>query len=164
MARSRSRGRGGIRTHLNYTVEEAAQVTGYAKGTILRKIKAGILPAIVDRKPFLILGGDLADLVKPKRKRGAKLKPYECLCFRCRLARSPALGMADYLPLTGTTGNLTAICGDCGSMMNKVISIGSLDAISEFLQVTIRQGQERLIDTAKPCPDDHLDEEPEPNA
>jgi excisionase family DNA binding protein len=59
--RARNPNRRSIKIHRNYTVEEAARVTGCAKGTIRRWIKSGALPAITDRKPNLILGGDLFD-------------------------------------------------------------------------------------------------------
>lgn len=43
-----------VKVHRSYTVDEAARLLGVTKGTIRRWIGAG-LPAITDRKPFLIL-------------------------------------------------------------------------------------------------------------
>jgi excisionase family DNA binding protein len=64
--RARNPNRRSIKIHRNYTVEEAARATGCAKGTIRRWIKSGALPAITDRKPNLVLGGDLFDYLKAR--------------------------------------------------------------------------------------------------
>lgn len=50
--RTRKPNRRAIKIHRNYTVEQAASVTGCAKGTIRRWIKSGALPAITNRKPI----------------------------------------------------------------------------------------------------------------
>jgi excisionase family DNA binding protein len=144
-----------IRTHINYSVQEAAEATGNAKGTILRWISSGALPAIVDRKPFLILGGDLADCVAARSRPRTKLRLQECYCFTCRAAREPALGMADYLPMTTATGNLRALCGTCTTVMHKAIAKRSLEALAGILVVTVQQGSEHLMDTADPSLNDH---------
>jgi excisionase family DNA binding protein len=86
-----------IKIHRAYTVEAAARVTGCAKGTIRRWIKSGALPAIIDQKPHLILGGDLKDYLKARAMSGPKLRLHECYCFRCRAPSAPALNMAEYL-------------------------------------------------------------------
>jgi hypothetical protein len=68
--RARNPNRRSIKIHRNYTVEEAAHVTGSTKGTIRRWIKSGALPAITDLKPNLILGGDLFDYLKARATSG----------------------------------------------------------------------------------------------
>jgi Helix-turn-helix domain len=110
--RTRKPNRRAIKIHCNYTVEQAASVTGCAKGTIRRWIKSGALPAITNWKPILILGGDLFDYLKARATSEPKLKLHECCCFKCRAPRAPALGMADYVPLTPATGNLRALCSN----------------------------------------------------
>jgi excisionase family DNA binding protein len=129
-------------------VEEAARVTGCAKGTIRRWIKSGGLPAITDQRPHLILGGDLADYLKARAVSGPKLQLHECYCFRCRAPRMPALGMADYVPLTSTTGNLTALCAICTTVMNKAIPLSALAALEGILGVTVQQANKHLTDAA----------------
>jgi len=146
--RTRRPSRRSVKIHRNYTVDEAARVTGYAKGTIRRWIKSAALPAITDRKPNLILGGDLADYLKARAASGPRLQLHECYCFRCRAPRTPALGMADYVPLTSTTGNLRALCGTCTTVMNKAISLSALAALEGILDVTVQQASKHLRDTA----------------
>lgn len=163
MARRRPSARG-IRTHRNYTVEEAARVTGYAKGTIRRKIKTGVLPALTDRKPHLILGGDLHELLKGRTRSGPKLRLDECYCLKCRSARTPALGVVEYVPMTVSTGNVRALCSVCATLMHKAISKSSLSALQSILEVTIREADKHLTDSAEPSPNDHMNEEPGPHA
>jgi excisionase family DNA binding protein len=153
-----------VKIHRNYTVEQAAHVTGCAKGTIRRWIKSGALPAITDRKPHLILGGDLFDCLKARASTRTKLQLHECYCLKCRVPRVPALGIADYVPLSPTTGNLAALCSTCTTIMHKAISLAALAALAGFVEVTVRQASKHLTDTAKPSLNDHLAEEPEPHA
>jgi excisionase family DNA binding protein len=157
-------GRRRVKIHRNYTIEQAARVTGRAKGTIRRWIKSGILPAITDRKPHLILGGDLFDCLKARASTRTKLRLHECYCLKCRAARAPALGIADYVPLSPTTGNLAALCSSCTTIMHKAISLAALAALAGIVEVTMRQASKHLTDTAKPPLNDHLAEEPEPHA
>lgn len=152
MARSRRPTRNGVRIHRSYTVDEAARITGYAKGTIRRKIKAGALPAIVDRKPHLVLGGDLVDHIKALTKSGPRLQLHECYCLKCRAPRAPALGMAEFVPLTASTGNLRALCEVCATLMHKAISLATLGALEGILQVTVREADKHLEDSSGPPP------------
>jgi excisionase family DNA binding protein len=162
--RARSPNRRSIKIHRNYTVEEAARATGCAKGTIRRWIKSSALPTITDRKPNLILGGDLFDYLKARATSGPKLQLSECYCLKCRAPREPALGMADYVPLTPTTGNLRALCSICTTVMHKAIPLGALAALAGILDVTVQQAGKHLTDTAKPSLNDHLAREPETHA
>lgn len=162
--RTRKPNRRAIKIHRNYTVEQAASVTGYAKGTIRRWIKSGGLPAITNRKPILILGGDLFDYLKARATSGPKLKLHECYCFKCRAPRAPALGMADYVPLTPTTGNLRGLCSTCTTLMHKAIPLAALPGLAGIIDVTIGQASKHLTDTAKPSLNDHLTREPETHA
>jgi hypothetical protein len=157
-------GRRRVKIHRNYTVEQAARVTGCAKGTIRRWIKSGALPAITDQKPHLILGGDLFDCLKARASSRTKLQLHECYCLKCRGPRAPALGIADYVPLSPTTGNLTALCSTCATIMHKAISLAALAALAGILDVTMRQASKHLRDTANPSLNDHLGKELKTNA
>ncbi len=145
-------------------MDDAARVTGYSKGTFRRWIKSSKLPAIKDQKPHLILGGDLLDFLKGRAARGAKLQLHECYCLKCREPRAPALGMADYIPMTATTGNLRGICPECGSLMHKAVSRAALPSLNGILDVTPVEAGERLVDTPDPSPDDHFLKEPKADA
>ena len=154
----------GIRIHRNYTIDEAARLTGFAKGTLRRKIKAGTLPAIVDRRPHLILGCDLLDHITKQAKSGPRLQPHECYCFKCRTPRAPAFGVAEYIPLTASTGNLRALCEVCATLMYRAVSVSAVAALRGKVEVTIQQADKRLTDSSMPSLDDHLPKEPEADA
>jgi hypothetical protein len=72
--------------------------------------------------------------------------------------------MGDYLPLTPTTGNLRALCSTCTTVMHKAVPLAALAELAGNLDVTIRQANKHLTDTAKPSPNDHLAREPETDA
>jgi excisionase family DNA binding protein len=137
-----------VKIHRSYTVDRAARTLGTAKGTIRRWIKSGALPAITDQKPHLILGGDLLDYLKARAPTGPKLKLHECYCFKCRAPREPALGMAEYMPLTSRTGNLRALCGTCTTVMHKAIPLAALVALAGIVDVRLQQASKRLKDIA----------------
>lgn len=139
-----------IKSHRSYTVDEAARALGVCKGTIRRWLKAGLL-FLDDQKPVLIRGQDLKAFGKSRVKPKQKCQLHECYCFRCKAPREAAGGMADYVPLTATNGNLKALCAVCHSMMCKRASKASLPALMAILDVTVRQAGERLGDSAKPC-------------
>ena len=164
MAWARKPNQRGIKIHRNYSVDEAARVTGYAEGTIRRWIRSGSLPALVDRKPILILGGDFSDYFDARKRSGPKLRAHECYCLKCRAPREPALGMADYVPLTKSTGNLRALCGACGSLMHKAIRAAALAALRSVLDVTAQEADRHIEDSPSPSLDDHLDKEPNADA
>jgi excisionase family DNA binding protein len=145
-----------VKSHRNYEVEEAAKLLGVAVGTVRRWIKTGALPAIVDKKPMLILGGDLVDYLQSRSRPGPKMPLHQCYCFMCRRPRSPGLSMADYVPLTATKGNLRALCEVCTTEMHKVVALGALIQLEGILDLTIRQDEPHLIDVPDPSLNDHL--------
>jgi hypothetical protein len=153
----------GVKLHFNYSVEEAARATGHCKGTVRRWLKNG-LPAIIDQKPALILGGDLIDYLKGKRSRKQKCRLHECFCFSCRRPRAPAFGEVELFMLAPSSGNLRALCEHCTTVMHKRISVTKISALQALATVTIRQGIEDLSDSRKPCPNAHLPKEAKPHA
>lgn len=151
--RSRPSGRT-IRIHRAYTIDEAARETGACRATVRRWLKGG-LPSVNDKRPVLILGGNLAAFLKGKPKR-QPCQPEECFCLKCRKPRKPALAMADYVPITLIGGNLRAICGVCGTLMHKRIALAGLAALRGILDVAITQQEKHLVDMAKPCLNAHF--------
>lgn len=133
--------------HRNYTVEEVARLYGVFKGTVRAWIKAG-LPVLDDKRPMLILGSDLAAFHQAKRmKNKQKCQPGEMYCVRCRAPKSPALGMADYKPITGTMGNLIAICPACNSIMNRRASLAKLAQVRGKMDITMPQALQHIVDS-----------------
>lgn len=161
---NRKPSRRSIKIHRNYTVEEAARVTGCAKGTIRRWVSSGTLPAIVDQRPYLILGEDLRAHLAARRPAKRSLRPHECYCFTCKVPRSPALGMIEFVPLTPTTGNLKALCEQCLTVMHKAIARSALAALAMAFDVTEQQAPRHLVDTADPSLNDNFDQEPKADA
>ena len=162
MARHR-RNRRGIKIHRSYSVEEVARSHGVAKGTVRRWIKSG-LPALTDRKPTLILGADLMDFLKARAAPKQRCKPHECYCVKCRAPRAPAEAMAEFVPLTPTTGNLRALCPICTTLMHKRIAVVQLEAIRAVLDVTAGEARERITDSPHPSLNDHVPKEPSSHA
>lgn len=151
-------GRRGIKRHRNYTVDEAANAIRVAKGTVLRWIKAG-LPALQDRRPFLILGADLIDFLDGKTAVKRTCQIQECFCFTCRAPREAAGGMADVHLHPGTGGNMRALCSECLGVMHKRLSAPQIEALRSLLEVTIRQAPAHISERADPCLNDHLHKE-----
>lgn len=135
-----------VKRHHSYTVDEAARVIGAAKGTVRRWLDKG-LPAIRDRKPFLILGDDLAAYMAGRAQPKRSCPPGTCYCVKCRDARQPAGNMAEFVPINAHSGNLRALCPDCGSLMHRRTSASQLAAIRAILDVAIVERQPRLNDS-----------------
>jgi hypothetical protein len=136
--------------HRNYTVEEIADLYGVHKNTVRSWIKAG-LPVIDDSRPQLLLGIHLRKFLEQKRtKNKKKCHLDEFYCLSCRDTRKPAARMADFGLVTNKVGNLTALCPDCTSIMNKRISLAKIQEIGSKIDIRFPQGLEHIGDTDKP--------------
>lgn len=121
--------------HRNYSVEEAADLFGVHKNSVRSWIKSG-LPVCDARRPTLILGRDLRDFLKGKRKaRKCRCGKGELFCLRCRAARKPAEGMVDYVPISCSTGRLIALCPICAATMNRYVGSQVLAEFRSYLDV-----------------------------
>ena len=133
-----------VKIHRTYTIEEAAQKTGVAKGTVARWLTSGKLPAITDRRPYLIQGQDLIAFLKAGRTPKRKCRLHEAYCFSCREVREPAGNMADLVQVSATTGDLQSLCCHCGGMMHKRVSMSQKAALKAVLDLTVRQASPRI--------------------
>ena len=137
--------------HRNYTVEEVARLYGVHRNTVRQWIKRDGLPVCDDGRPVLILGGELAAFLTRKRTRNKRpCKAGEIYCVRCRAPQSPALGMADYEPLTATGGNLIGLCPKCDGMMYRRVNRARLATVAGNLEVRLTRGQERIDESNNP--------------
>ncbi len=101
--------RAGIKTHRTYTVDEVSRALGAAPITIRRWLKTG-LPNVNDQKPVLIAGAHLIEFLEKRKAPRQHCRPHECYCVKCKAPRVPAERMAEYVPLSLTTGNLRGLC------------------------------------------------------
>ncbi len=139
-----------IKLHRPYSVEAAALALGAHKHTIRNWIKQG-LPTVDNSRPVLMHGHELRAFIQGKRKAAKRpCPPGTIYCFKCRQPRSPASGMIEYTPRNATTGNLTALCDECGTLMNRSASLASLGAIMPKLEIQIREAGARLIERKQP--------------
>ena len=138
-----------VKIHRSYTVEDIARLFGNHKNTVRRWVKEG-LPAIDDKRPMLILGHDLMEFLKARRKRNKRpCKPGQLYCVRCRTPKSPAGGIAEYSPITEKFGNLVAICPDCDAIMNRRISLAKIGEFQRKVDITFPEALRHLIETNK---------------
>jgi hypothetical protein len=139
-------------------VEEVARLFRVHKNTVRAWAKAG-LPVIDDRRPFLILGRDLASFLfsrRQRRKQNCRLGQLYCL--GCRAPKNPAARMADYIPITPKLGNLRGLCPDCGRLINRLVLQNRMGEVAGDLEVQMAQAQPRIADSACPCPNSDFDE------
>lgn len=144
-----------VKSNRSYTIDEAARKIGATKGTVRRWIEKG-LPAIRDRKPFLILGEDLSDYMARRSRPKRSCPPGTCFCVKCDDARRPAGDMAEFVPVNASSGNLRAICPDCGNLMHRRTSRVQLDLIRATLDVAIVEAVPRIDDSGRPSTKDYL--------
>ena len=139
-----------VKIHRNFTVEEIADLFGIHKNTVRAWVKAG-LAISDDKRPMLVLGHDLAVFLKGRRVKNKQVcKPGEMYCVRCRVPKFPAEGMADYSPVTEMFGNLIAICPDCGSIMNRRVSLAKLSQVRGDVDICFPQAQQHIVESYKP--------------
>jgi len=125
-----------VKIHRSYTVEEIARLFNTHKNTVRRWVKEG-LTTTDDKHPMLILGHVLASFLQARRAKNKQTcKPGELYCVCCRAPRLPAGSMAEYIPVNEKFGNLTAICPDCHSIMNRRVSLAKIDQICGGMDVS----------------------------
>lgn len=147
--------RAGIKTHRNYTVDELSRALGAAPITIRRWLKAG-LPNVNDQKPALIAGAHLIEFLDSRKAPRQHCQPHECYCVKCKGPRVPAERMAEYVPLSVTTGNLRGLCPDCATLMHKRTSKASLADLGAYLDLTVVQATLPIRGRETPCTNDHF--------
>src|SRR5436190_22997831 len=131
------------------------------KNTVRAWLKSGLQP-IDSRRPILILGRQLANFVHARREYNRhRCGPGQLYCFRCRAPRTSAAGGVDYLPITPSSGNLRAICLECGTRMYRRVSFRKLAMTVGDLRVALPQAQQRIVESADPSVNCDLEQVPD---
>jgi hypothetical protein len=148
-----------VKIHRSYTVGEVAMLFRVHKNTVRTWLKSGLQP-IDNRRPILILGRQLASFLHARREhKRQRCRPEQLYCFRCRAPRTSAARRADYLPITPSSGNLRAICSECGTRMYRRVSFRKLATAVGDLQVTLQQARQRIVEGTDPSVNCDLEQE-----
>lgn len=127
--------------HRSYSVVELAEQLGVHKHTVRSWLKAG-LPTVDGTRPALIHGDEFqtwwGKRVKAKK---CPLKQGQFFCLKCRQAKSPALGMVEFVAMNATTGNLKALCECCGTMMHRRVRKEAIAATMPEIDVQITEAR-----------------------
>lgn len=127
-----------IKTHNQYTYENASDVLGVSVQTVRSWRQSG-LDVLDSQKPHLILGFALKDFLnKRANKPERRLARDQFLCMTCNAPRRAYGGMADYLPYTGTRGRLEALCEVCEGPCGKFASPMLCAELESILTIFIR--------------------------
>lgn len=133
-----------IKLHRAYSVEEASERLGVHKNTVRSWQRKGLEP-IDKNRPVLFNGQTLRTYLEGKRKAAKRpCPPGTFYCFKCRAPMPPALGMVDYIPRNGLSGNLSALCGACGTVMNRRAALAMIAAKMPGIDVQIAGEPSRL--------------------
>ena len=139
-----------VKIHRSYTVDDAARLFGCHRNTIRHWQKQG-LKQIDGRRPVVFEGLALSAFLDARRgARRRRLKPGEIYCLPCRAPEEPAAGMAEYIPVTDTRGNLRGICPTCGRLIHRIVSRAQIEAIRGNLDVTFSEPSPRIRETSRP--------------
>jgi hypothetical protein len=136
-----------VKIHRSYSIDEISRLLKVHKNTVRAWIKRG-LPAIDSKRPILINGLDLSGFLVAERNKGKQYcGPGRFYCVRCRAPKAPALRMADYISFSATSGTLQGLCPDCGTLINRRVSLARVDEIRGDLDITFPQAVQRLTDS-----------------
>jgi hypothetical protein len=139
-----------VKIHRTYTVEEVADLLGTHKNTVRRWIKTG-LPVIDSKRPTLIHGLDLRGFLQGQRTKNRQTcPPGSIYCVKCHAPKAPAGGMADYIPISATTGNLRGICPDCETLIHRRVNRAKIDQIRGGLDIAFPLADSHIREMARP--------------
>ncbi len=112
---------------------------------------------IKDKRPYLIVGGNLAEFLTQRRDaRRQPSQPGQMFCLKCRRPQEPAGRMADFVASSAAAGALVGICPACNRLMYWRVWVARLSEAAGALDVQMRQAQPRIEDTGNPDLSCHL--------
>ena len=68
---------------------------------------------------------------------------------------------AEYLPLTASSGNMRAMCAECGTRMYRRVSFRKLAVVVGDLQVALPQAQQCIVEGLEPSVNCDLERVPD---
>ena len=140
-----------VKIHRSYAVDEAARLLEVHKNTVRNWIKSG-LPTVDERRPILILGRSLSTFLRTRQTRKRQpCQPDQLYCFRCQAPKRPAALVAEYIPITPTSGNLRATCEDCSTAMYRRVSWSNLSISAAGINITLPEAMRHITDSTFPC-------------
>jgi hypothetical protein len=150
-----------VKIHRSYGVEEAARVLGSHKNTVRNWLGDGLEP-IDERRPVLIRGTELKAYLNARRRRNrSPCAPGHIYCVRCRSPKHPMPAIAEYVPITPTSGNLRAYCPDCFGRIFRRASLARLAAVTGNLTIRFTDAQQHIVEGAEPSLNCDLEREPD---
>lgn len=139
-----------VKLHRIYSAAELADCLGVHKNTVRHWQVNGLEPVSTGR-PTLFDGATVrAFLAKRNASRKRPCPPGTIYCFKCRHPRAPAMGIVEVTRLSPATGNLSAICEVCGTIMHRSARLAAIPAIMPNLDVQIREAGPRICERAEP--------------
>ena len=146
-----------IKATLSSSVRDIAELFGTHRRTILAWLKQG-LPKIDDRKPYLILGADLAKFLTEKQnRRKRKCDPTEFYCFKCREPRQSKGNKAEINILNTKKAMLIGRCSFCNTKLNRLVSGQKIQQFQELF-IIVRVHNKHLIGFDAPSLNTHIRE------
>lgn len=139
-----------VKIHFSYTVNEIADLLGVHKNTVRAWLNKG-LEAIDLHYPTLVKGTSLRSFLEARRRSGKhKCAPGTLYCLKCREPRPPAFGMVDFIEFTPTSGNLTALCQTCNTVVHRRVRKSQISTVMPGIAIQISQGYLRIRETRNP--------------
>jgi hypothetical protein len=134
-----------VKWHWPYTVNEIAELFSLHPHSVRRWLKTGLAPVEGNHRPTLVRGKELYRFVTDLRgRRKRSCGAGRLFCVKCREPRIPGGNMAEINWLSPTTANLIGIGPVCFRMMNRRVSLRSLEQAIGKLDVSETNAQQRL--------------------
>lgn len=129
-----------LKATLPYSVQDVAELYGLHKNVVRRWFKEG-LKRIDDRKPHLVRGDEVARFLNQRQSsRKIKCQPHEFYCLKCRAPRQARDSKVEIVQEGPKLMRVKAVCGVCGTSINKSQALKNLPIIEKTFSVTQRAG------------------------
>jgi hypothetical protein len=139
-----------VKLHRSYAVEQIARLFDVHKNTVRAWVKQGLQP-IDGQRPALFHGPVLVAFLQRRRESAKQpCPPGHIYCLPCRAPKAPAGNMAEFVPVTDTTGNLRGICPDCDRLIHRRVNQAKIEAIQGNLEITFADAPPRIRERITP--------------